>query len=175
MTSTRLGALAGLCLTLLAAPALLATQAPDPLVVFVVRHADKLELDRDPGLSPAGVSRVASLVATLRHSAIDQVHTTDFRRTRDTARPVAAALGAELHLYAPSEPETLVERLRAAGGRHLVVGHSNTVPPLVSLLGGEPGSPIDEPGEYDRLYVVTVAGRSATTVRLSYGDPYQPQ
>ena len=38
------------------------------------------------------------------------------------------------------------------GLRHLVVGHSNTTPPLVELFGGDAGPPIDEASEYDRLY-----------------------
>jgi hypothetical protein len=51
-----------------------------------------------------------------------------------------------------------------------VVGHSDTTPELVGLLGGDPGAPIDEPTEYDRLYVVTLGpDGTVTTVLLRYG------
>ena len=69
----------------------------------------------------------------------------------------------------------MIDRLKAAGGRHLVVGHSNTVPDLVERLGGDGGEAIEEAGEYDRLYIVTLKreGR-ASTVLLRYGEPFKP-
>jgi 2,3-bisphosphoglycerate-dependent phosphoglycerate mutase len=68
--------------------------------------------------------------------------------------------------------EALAADMRAAGGRHLVVGHSDTTPELVGLLGGEPGPAIDEPSEYDRLYIVTIGADGAvTSVLLRYGAP----
>ena len=35
-----------------------------------------------------------------------------------------------------------------------MVGHSNTTPQLAELLGADPGEPIVEANEYDRLYVI---------------------
>ena len=62
--------------------------------------------------------------------------------------------------------EGLAATLRSTPGRHLVVGHSNTTPALVELLGGDSGGPIDE-AEYDRFYVLTLhPGGSVTTVVL---------
>ena len=61
------------------------------------------------------------------------------------------------------------------GGRHLVVGHSNTVPELVALLGGDGGPPIDEAGEYDRLYVVTLTANGRVRSELRhYGVRFNP-
>ena len=52
-------------------------------------------------------------------------------------------------------------------------GHSNTTPSLAGLLGGEPGSKIDEAGEYDRLYVITVdKDGTAQSLLLRYGKIY---
>jgi len=48
-----------------------------------------------------------------------------------------------------------------------VVGHSNTLPELVRLFGGEPGLDIAD-DEYDRLYQLTPdAGGAVRTVILS--------
>ncbi|NIP98279.1 MAG: hypothetical protein GWO24_34675, partial [Akkermansiaceae bacterium] len=68
---------------------------------------------------------------------------------------MAEMSGVETRAYDPRDLPGLVKKLKVAGGRHLVVGHSGTTPALAKLLGGEPGAPIDEKGEYDRLYVVT--------------------
>ena len=161
----------GTTLAGVAAPA----TAADPLVVFLVRHAERMDAGQDPQLSLQGHQRAAELVVLLRDSGIDQVHSTDFNRTRDTAGPVATTLGlGDVLLYDPSDLPALRERLTRDGGRHLVVGHSNTTPALVELFGGEAGAPIDEAGEYDRLYIVTVGDDdSVSTVLLRYGAPYE--
>ena len=36
-----------------------------------------------------------------------------------------------------------------------MIGHSNTTPALVQLFGGDPGTPIVEKDEYDRLYILS--------------------
>lgn len=142
--------------------------APGDLVVFLVRHAEKAETGADPQLSPAGEKRAADLAAILLDSGIEHVHSSDTVRTRSTAAPIASKLGLEVELYDPRDLPALIARLRAAGGRHLVVGHSNTVPATVELLGGEPGAAIEEM-EYDRLSIVTAGpGGAVSTVLLRF-------
>jgi len=71
--------------------------------------------------------------------------------------------------------DALAAELKTPGRRSLVVGHSDTTSELVGLLGGEPGPPIDEPGEYDRLYVVRVGPEGSVTTELRrYGALYSP-
>ena len=142
-----------------------------PLVVFLVRHGEKIDDGKDPELSVEGQERAFLLAKTLRSAALEQVHSSDYIRTRDTAAPTVNALGLDMQLYDPRNLPRLAEKLRAIGGRHLVVGHSNTTPTMVELLGGKPGPPIDEKVEFDRLYIVTV-GRdgNATSVMMRYGD-----
>ena len=78
-----------------------------------------------------------------------------------------------MKLYDPRELPSLVAQLRRIGGRHLIVGHSNTIPKTVELLGGEPGLAINEKSEYDRLYIVDVGANGAvSTVMMRYGAPY---
>ena len=143
----------------------------EPLVVFFVRHAEKVDASADPELSSEGAERAADLAAALRDAGIERIHSSDYIRTRDTAAPVAERLGLEVELYDPRDLPALAALLREAGGRHLVVGHSNTTPAAVELLGGEPGAEIVEATEYDRLYVVTIGPDGAvSTVLLRYGD-----
>jgi len=154
-------------------PAATAT-AQTPAVVFLVRHAEKdlVEPD-DPELSPAGVERSALLAHLLSSAGIEHIWSTDTRRTRDTATPLAEALGQGVELYDPGAMAELAADLTARGGRHLIVGHSNTTPEAVEAFGGVPGTPIEEASEYDRLYVVSVAGDgSVETVLLRFGAPF---
>lgn len=143
--------------------------ADESLVVFLVRHAEKSADREDPALSAAGKERTRSLAGLLRDAAIESVYSTDFRRTRETAAPLAAQLELDITIYDPTELAGLAADLQRQGGRSLVVGHSNTTPELVALLGGDPGAPIDEESEYDRLYVVTIGTDGAVeTVVLRY-------
>jgi len=143
---------------------------PSPLTVFLVRHAEKADSGKDPGLTEAGRARAQDLAGALGNAGLEAVHSSDYARTRDTAAPVAAQLGLEVQLYDPRDLPGLASELRARGGRHLVVGHSNTTPALVELLGGAKGLPIDDDNEFDRLYIVTVArDGTVTSVILRYG------
>jgi phosphohistidine phosphatase SixA len=141
---------------------------PDSLVV-AVRHAEKVDESADPDLTEAGRARARDLAAMLADAGIEAVYSTDFIRTRDTARPLADALGLELRIYDGKKLQALATELTASPVRALVVGHSNTTPKLVEFLDGDPGPPIEN-DEYDRLYLVVIpeSGRPTTTI-LRFG------
>jgi phosphohistidine phosphatase SixA len=122
-------------------------------VFFLVRHAEKADQSEDPPLTAQGRSRAEHLAGMLRDVGIERIYSSDFKRTRDTAAPLASALGLEVTSYDPKRLTDLAQALLASPGRRLVVGHSNTTRELAGLLGGEPGPPISE-DEYDRLYVL---------------------
>jgi phosphohistidine phosphatase SixA len=141
-------------------------------VLYLVRHAEKVDDSRDPELSEAGHARAALLRQMLSDAGIQRIYSTDYIRTRDTASPLATSLGLEVEPYDPTDLEGFAAALLDRGGRALVSGHSNTTPSLVAALGGDPGEPIDD-AEYDRLYVITVGpDGSVSTVLLRFGAPY---
>ena len=150
-------------------------QEQKALVVFLVRHAEKEAGGSDPALSKSGQQRAEQLANVVRDSAIAHVHSSNYLRTRSTAAPAAKQMDLPVQTYNPRDLKGMAAQLRATGGRHLVVGHSNTTPALVKLLGGEPGKPINEKGEYDRLYIVTIAtDGSVSSILMRYGTPYGP-
>ncbi len=158
-----------------AAPARAAAQTPpEPTTIFLVRHAERAADDpQDPGLTPAGRERAQLLARILADAGLTAVYSTPFRRTMDTARPVARAAGLDIRTYDPRDPAAMrafADELRASTGRILVTGHSNTTPDLVEKLGGDPGSPIAESDYYDRLYLVTITSDGAvSSILLHYG------
>ena len=117
-----------------------------PLVVFLVRHAEKMSASQESDLTPAGSTRAQELARVLADAEIDQVHSTDFLRTKNTALPIAERLGKQIALYDPSDLKGFAARLIKNGGRNLVVGHSNTTPEMVRLLGGDPGARFSDLG-----------------------------
>lgn len=147
-----------------------APASAESLMVFLVRHAEKADTSRDPELSAAGRKRAEVLAHVLKDAEVGHVHVTGYKRTHATAAPIAAQAGVEAKEYKPADLVGFVSGMRSAGGRHLVVGHTNTLPKTIELLGGDPGFPIDEAAEFDRLYVVTIAADGkASTVLLRYG------
>lgn len=147
--------------------------AESPVVVYLVRHAEKADDGTDdPPLTVAGHIRVRILTTMLTDVDLTQVHTTDWQRTQDTARPIAEAAGLDLSVYDAGDLAGFAAAIRATPGKHFVAGHSNTTPELVKALGGDPGWPIHEM-EYDRLYIVTIPpGSEPLTTLLRFGEPY---
>mgnify|MGYP001554342897 FL=1 len=142
-----------------------------PSILFLVRHAEKDD-GPDPPLSESGQKRAQTLARMLAESGIGHVHSTNYVRTLETAAPVAERLGLEIRIYDPTQLQELADTLLREGGRHLVVGHSNTTPDLVALLGGEPGEAIEDAWEYDRLYLVIPDSHGKTSeVLMRYGAP----
>jgi broad specificity phosphatase PhoE len=106
-------------------------------VVILVRHADvPAHGGDDPGLSPAGLARAAALADVVGPAGIGTVIVSSARRTRDTAAPVAAALGVTPLVI--TEPPDILSAIAAAPAAStvLVVGHTDTVPDVITGLGG---------------------------------------
>jgi phosphohistidine phosphatase SixA len=144
-----------------------------PTVIYLVRHAEKAdENPEDPALTEPGQARADLLVHLLAEAELDAVWSTDTRRTRNTAAPVADAKGLSVELYDPRGVAAFAQVLKARGGQHLVVGHSNTTPSFVEALGGDAMSAIVD-AEYDRFYIVTAGPDGhVETVLLRFGEPY---
>lgn len=152
------------------APRPVAAQADD-VVVFLVRHAEKVDDSADPDLSAEGHERAALLARMLADAGITHIHSTDYRRTRQTGEPLARALGLEVHSYDPRDLPGLAARLSATPGRHVVLGHSNTTPAAVEALGGDPVGSIDD-AEYDRLYIVVPHPNGTRSTLVRFGAPF---
>jgi phosphohistidine phosphatase SixA len=153
-----------------------------PKVVFLVRHAEKADAPRqDPPLNDAGVVRAKELARMLESAGIKTIITSQFLRAKQTAEPLAQKLGLTAATMPiamnPSNPQQvseqsiseIVARVNERPGENvLVIGHSNTVPEVIRMLGGDVVPTIDEK-KFDDLFVVTVVGpKQAKVVQLKY-------
>ncbi len=149
-------------------------------VVVVVRHAEKADASRDPGLSAAGTARAVTLAEVLAETGIDAVITTPYRRTAETGAPTARQAGVTSGAIAISggsiadHAREVAKAAVVAGKAVLVVGHSNTIGPIVTALGGKP--PVDNLCEaiYDRLYIVIRGPDGVRTIHGTYGQATPP-
>ncbi len=145
--------------------------------VIVIRHAEKdLNVSAtDPPLTAAGQAR-AALLAQMFDDAksighVDAIYVSTALRNKLTAAPLAERLGIPATVVSADDPKGLARRVlrEHAGGRVLIVGHSDTVPEIVATLSGN--SVIAEIGdeEYGTMYIVTVPRiGNANLLRLHY-------
>jgi probable phosphoglycerate mutase len=145
------------------------SQDSNPPRIFIVRHAEKLA-GPDPQLSPDGAVRAARLAELLKGEGIRRIFTTDTRRTRATAAPLARALGVTAEIYAAETQAELAAALMNARDTVLVVGHSNTIAEFAAAFGVDAGAPVDEATEYDRMYVVTLRDGEPRVEIRRYGE-----
>jgi len=148
--------MAALAVTLAGAVAFAALPATP--IVYVMRHLDTPEGERDPDLTPGGTARARALVQWFYGKSLTAIYVSDYKRTRQTAGPLAADRGITMKVYDPRDTPALVAMLKAEPGPVLVVGHSNTVPDIVEQLGGTRPAPLAHPDFGD----VWTVGRGQT-------------
>jgi broad specificity phosphatase PhoE len=146
--------------------------------VFVVRHAEKASDSNDPGvpLSQKGRERAKKLAAILGKTGVTAIYSTDTVRTLDTAKPLAQALKITVQKYKARDAEgkpdllPLAKVLKTEHARDvvLVVGHSDTVPPLLKALGCAEVIEIPADRFEDLFVVVPAASGPPALLRLSY-------
>jgi broad specificity phosphatase PhoE len=155
-----------LCAALAAMTLLPGLAAAEPSVIYLVRHGEKAAVGQDPELTAQGQGRARNIAAILRRAGITAIFSTPTVRAQQTAAPLAQQTGLTVQLYDPLAPLALVEKVRSLSGAVVVVGHSNTLPELVRLLGGAPGADIAD-DEFDRLYqLLPGAGGKVRTILL---------
>lgn len=140
-------------------------------IVVLVRHAEK-EPGEDPALSEAGRARARTLAHVLSAWSVDAIYVSGFRRTRETAAPLAELSDVTPAVVDAARVEELVDRVRSHEGTVVVVGHSNTVPVLIKALGGPSVEQIPD-HVYDDFFVLHLSGpgEDARLLHLKYGHP----
>ena len=126
--------------------------------IILVRHAEKADAtSQDPELSADGKQRAERLVKVAGKYKPGAFHSTNFKRTRDTITPLATKRSKQVETYDPRNPNALVEAImKSRVKRHIVAGHSNTVPGLANLIAKkEVFKNLDE-SEYGVLWVIRI-------------------
>ena len=147
--------------------------------IWVVRHAEKItgvNAGDDPDLSEIGQKRAQILAALLANKNIKHIYSSNYLRTKNTAKPLAEKLKLDVEIYNPRKLDALASFIQADGQNALVVGHSNTIRETVLALGAKLNDePINEAEEYDRLYIVTINQDGNATAKLKrFGVRYEP-
>jgi 2,3-bisphosphoglycerate-dependent phosphoglycerate mutase len=141
--------------------------------IFLLRHAEKDTSnpgDQDPDLSPAGVQRSRALQQYLQDTPVDAFFSTPYKRTQHTLSFLTQ--GRPVQFYDAHDFENLRARVLAEfkGKTIVIVGHSNTVLPIIKAFGAK--SPLEQIGDdqYDNLFRLKISPNGKASVQaLKYG------
>jgi broad specificity phosphatase PhoE len=137
--------------------------------VYLIRHFEKQQQstsddvpnkarpNKGPSLTQIGVNKAESLAEFLKDKNIRFIYSTDYTRTFQSALPSSMRLDIAITLYSPKDLASFADELKALDGNVLVLGHSNTTPQLLSLLGG-PDKTLSEK-DYGDLFIITQDGQ----------------
>jgi len=139
--------------------------------IVLIRHAEKetseMSDQADPPLSAAGKERderVAKRIGKFRPGAI---YSTNYKRTRDTVELLAKKRNKPVQIYDASKPQELVDAIKnSKTKRFIIVGHSNTIPPLANLLTGKDLFKNLQDSEYSVIWVVSMKNGKVAKVEL---------
>jgi broad specificity phosphatase PhoE len=151
---------------------LISAPAAAQQTVFLVRHAERADMEKgappsdDPDLSNSGRARAEALATLLKDADITAIFITKFKRTAQTAAPLAKAAGLSPVVVDGTNAPAIAKEIRAQKGNVLIVGHSNTVPDIIKALGVETIVNIGDK-DFDNLFIVT-SGTKPALLRLHY-------
>lgn len=136
---------------------------------YISRHAEKAGvMSADPPLTAEGEKQALDLRNYLTGKKIGAVYSTNFLRTKATAKPTADLYSLAVKIYNPAQGTALIDSLKAHNKRNVfIVGHSNTVDDMVNRFV-ETNALTDLPEtEYGSLFIVRKNGSGYRFEKIS--------
>jgi len=136
---------------------------------YLIRHAEKLRIDitdKNPKLNYEGVKRADAWKEVFTNVKLDAVYSTDYSRTKLTAKPTADSKHLPIFLYDPKDMYSESFQHKTKGKAVLVVGHSNTTHVFANkILGRDEYNQINDDNN-SNLYIVSVIDEKASSILL---------
>lgn len=147
------------------------------LTIILVRHAEKDASENmvkaDPELSPEGRQRAIKFFETVKKFKPQHIFSTNLRRTRFTADPLATNLNEKFRMfvqsYDPAKLQDFANLLLTLKTKSIVVvGHSNTTPRLANLLIKQDKYKDLDESVYNQIYIIRIKGKKITDEVIEY-------
>ena len=147
----------------------LLSNAQEVTTYYFIRHAEKLRVDkteRNPNLNSKGLKRAEAWKEIFSNISFDAIYSTDYTRTRLTAKPTADSKNLPILIYNPRDLYSKAFQNQTKGKTILVVGHSNTTNIFANkVVGFEKYQEIKD-NNNSNLYIVTLTDKKASSVLL---------
>ena len=136
---------------------------------YFIRHAEKLRIDitdKNPTLNYEVVKRADAWKEVFTNVKLDAIYSTDYNRTKLTAKPTADSKHLPIFLYDPKNMYSESFQYKTKGKAVLVVGHSNTTHVFANkVLGRDEYNQINDDNN-SNLYIVSVIDEKAFSILL---------
>jgi broad specificity phosphatase PhoE len=136
---------------------------------YFIRHAEKLRVDkteRNPNLNLKGFKRAEAWKEVFSNISFDAIYSTDYTRTKLTAKPTADSKNLPILIYNPRDMYSKAFQNQTKGKTILVVGHSNTTNVFANkVIGFDKYQEIKDDNN-SNLYIVTLTDKKASSVLL---------
>lgn len=135
------------------------------MTFILLRHAEKDAapgINRiDPDLSAAGAERARRLIEITKLYKPEQIFSTVYKRTRQTAAPLSEAVRPGYRIqtqgYDFNKLEELAANLLKSNARTIViVGHNNTTPEMANILIKQEKYKQLAESEYDKIWIIKI-------------------
>lgn len=123
---------------------------------YFIRHAEKVDNSQNPDLSEKGLERAKLWNEIFSKVTFDEIYSTDYKRTKQSASSIAANQSIKVQIY---DPKSIVrtEFLKKTRGKTvLIVGHSNTTPSFVNQIINQNIYTDIEDKTFGNLYIVAI-------------------
>ena len=144
----------------LAATLVVYTQCTTSSKLYIVRHAEKDSIGRDPDLSEAGKERAVDLANFMSNKKIKNIYSTRTKRTQQTAEPLSKKIGVPILAYENDTLQKFLYRILENGRNVLIVAHSNTALRMLKELSLDPSLTSIPDDDYDNLFIVTLMSKT---------------
>ncbi|MFV8366321.1 histidine phosphatase family protein [Flavobacterium sp. XS1P27] len=129
---------------------------------YFIRHAEKVDNSQNPDLSDIGLERANLWNKIFSEISFDEIYSTDYKRTIQTATPTATTKKIQIKLYNPKTIAIESFQKETLGKKVLIIGHSNTTPNFVNQIINQKIYADIEDTTFGNLYIVTINGETIT-------------
>ena len=140
---------------------------PESTTIWLIRHAEKDATDpnqNDPGLSADGEARANNLVVYFKDTMLVALYATKYKRSIETITPLANDKNLTPKIYEALAYSALVDSVidNYLKKNVLVVGHSNTLIPIIKAFGAV--SPVQAISDSDYNYIFRIKVDADTAI-----------
>jgi 2,3-bisphosphoglycerate-dependent phosphoglycerate mutase len=127
---------------------------------YFIRHAEKVDSSQNPDLSEKGLKRAELWNKIFSEISFDEIYSTEYKRTLQTASPTATTKKIEIKLYNPKTLDIESFKKETLGKKVLIVGHSNSIPKFVNEMINQNLFSDIEDETFGNLYMVTISEKT---------------
>lgn len=146
--------------------------------IYIVRHAERGSLNNnpDPELTDTGRQRAIELAHLMKGRNITAVYSTKFKRTTQTAMPLAEQNGIPILFYNVDTSGRFIKKILGQKKNVLIVSHSNRILPMLDSIPLHHTLTTIPDDDFDNMFIITVKRKIFTPVKYflketTYGAP----